>query len=759
MADKPIKNALHYHQYPKPGKIEVVATKPLSSQNDLALAYSPGVAEPCLEIARDPSTAALYTSRNNLVAVITNGTAVLGLGDIGPLASKPVMEGKGVLFKKFGGVDVFDIEIDEKDPDKFVDIVASLAPTFGGINLEDIKAPECFFIEQQLSERMDIPVFHDDQHGTAIITAAAIINGLKVANKLISDVKLVASGAGAAGIACLDMLVKMGLKTESILVCDSKGVIYHGRTSGMDDRKQRYAAKTDMRSLAEAIVDADIFLGVSRAGMMTKEMVKNMAPSPIIFALANPVPEILPEEIKAVRDDAIIATGRSDYPNQVNNVLCFPYIFRGALDVGATSINEEMKLACIHAISSLAQKTVTDDSDNYAGQTPVFGPEYLIPRPFDPNLIIEIPLAVAKAAMQSGVATRPIEDFALYRAELERYVYRSGMVMKPIFERAKLTPKRVAYAEGEHEKVLRAVQESVNAGISTPILIGRKKIILQRISELGLNLKIDDNIEIIEPDNNPYYKECVQTYHQLKERKGVSIGLAETYVRTKNTVLAALLVKLGKADALICGMVGHYHKHLDHITDILEKKQGVKKLAALNAIAVQKGVYFFCDTMVNNNPNCEEIIAMTIQAADYVKRFGIKPKAALLSHSNFGSGLSNGDLKMSSAVKFLHDNHPELEVEGEMQADAALLEQIRKELISDSKMQGEANLFIFPNLDAANISFDLVRILSDGVTIGPILLGIDQPAHILKPSASVRRILNMTALCSAEQQSNDSPTL
>lgn len=754
MSDKPVKNALYYHQHPKPGKIEVVATKPLSNQSDLALAYTPGVAEPCLEIAKDPSTAALYTSRSNLVAVITNGTAVLGLGDIGPLASKPVMEGKGVLFKKFGGIDVFDIEIDEKDPDKFVDIVASLAPTFGGINLEDIKAPECFFIEQQLSERMGIPVFHDDQHGTAIITAAAIINGLKVANKKISAVRLVASGAGAAGIACLDMLVKMGLRQENILVSDSKGIIYDGRTSGMDERKQRYAAKTNLRTLAEAIVNADIFLGVSRAGMMTKEMVKNMAPSPIIFALANPTPEILPEEIKEVRNDAIIATGRSDYPNQVNNVLCFPYIFRGALDVGATTINEEMKLACIEALSLLAQKTVNDDNDNYAGQTPVFGPEYLIPRPFDPNLIIEIPIAVAKAAMASGVATKPIEDFEHYRASLERFIYRSGMVMKPIFERAKLTPKRVVYAEGEHERVLRAVQESVNAGISSPILIGRKKIILQRIQALGLSLSTDDNIEIIEPDNNPYYKECVSVYHQLKERKGVSIGLAETYVRTKNTVLGALLVKLGKADALICGMVGHYHKHLDHITDILDKKPGVKKVAALNAIAVQKGVYFFCDTMVNNNPNCEEIVAMTNQAADYVKRFGITPKAALLSHSNFGSGLSTNDQKMSNAVKFLHENHPELEVEGEMQADVALMEKLRKEMISDSRLEGEANLFIFPNLDAANISFDLVRILSDGVTIGPILLGIEKPAHILNHSASVRRILNMTALCSAEQETS-----
>ncbi|ORU90431.1 MAG: malic enzyme [Cycloclasticus sp. symbiont of Poecilosclerida sp. M] len=749
MPDKSIKNALHYHQYPKPGKIEVVATKALSNQTDLALAYTPGVAEPCLEIAKDPAAAALYTSRSNLVAVITNGTAVLGLGDIGPLASKPVMEGKGVLFKKFGGVDVFDIEINEKDPDKFVDIVASLAPTFGGINLEDIKAPECFFIEKKLSEKIDIPVFHDDQHGTAIITAAAIINGLKVAKKDISQVKLVASGAGAAGIACLDMLVEMGLQQENILVADSKGIIYNGRSEGMDDRKQRYAAKTKIRTLAEAIVGADIFLGLSRAGMMTKEMVKQMAASPIIFALANPTPEILPEEIKEVRDDAIIATGRSDYPNQVNNVLCFPYIFRGALDVGATTINEEMKLACIRALCSLAQKTAEAD-DSYAGQAPVFGPEYLIPRPFDPNLIIEIPLAVAKAAMDSGVATKPIENFTQYRATLERYVYRSGMVMKPIFERAKLTPKRVVYAEGENEKVLRAVQEVLNGELAKPILVGRKKVIATYIARLSLNIDVENDIEIIEPDNNPHFRECVALYHQTKNRKGVSLTLAQNYVRTKATVLASLLVKLGKADAMICGMVGNYHRHLGHITDILEKTPGVEKLSALNAIALPKGVYFFCDTMVNSNPNAEELVAMTLQSAEYVQRFGMAPKAAMLSHSNFGSDRDEESKKMAEAVRILHKHYPNIEVEGEMQADAALIENLRQEIISDSKMSGEANLFIFPNLDAANISFNLLRILSNGVTIGPILLGIEKPVHILKPLVSVRRILNMTALCSAE---------
>lgn len=751
MPDKPTSNALHYHRYPQPGKIEVTATKALSNQTDLALAYTPGVAEPCLEIARDPSTAALYTARSNLVAVITNGTAVLGLGDIGALASKPVMEGKGVLFKKFAGVDVFDIEINEKDPDKFIDIVASLAPTFGGINLEDIKAPECFLIEQKLSEKMDIPVFHDDQHGTAIITAAAIINGLKVANKKIADVRLVASGAGAAGIACLGMLVDMGLKRENILVADSKGIIYDGRTEGMDDRKQRFAAKTEHRTLAEAIVGADIFLGVSRAGIMSKQMVKDMAPSPVIFALANPTPEILPEEIKEVRSDAIIATGRSDYPNQVNNVLCFPYIFRGALDVGATTINDEMKLACIRALCDLAQKTVNNDSDSYAGKAPVFGPEYLIPRPFDPNLIIEIPLAVAKAAMDSGVANNPIEDFTAYRATLERYVYRSGMIMKPIFEQAKLTPKRVVYAEGENEKVLRAVKEVIDGGLAQPILIGRKNIILERIQSLGLNTAILDAVEIIEPDNNPYFDECVQTYYQAKGRKGVSISLAENYVRTKTTVLASLLVKLNRADAMICGMVGNYQRHLGHITDILDKKPR-EDAAALNAVAVQKGVFFFCDTMVNHNPTSDQLVAITLQASEYVKRFGITPKAVMLSHSNFGSDSSDDASKMREAVRILHQQHPELEIEGEMQADAALIEKLRNQVISNSKISGQANLFIFPNLDAANISFNLCRILSDGVTVGPILLGIEKPAHILKPLASVRRILNMTALCSAEHE-------
>ena len=752
MSDKPKSNALLYHEHPKPGKIEVVATKALSNQTDLALAYTPGVAEPCLEIAKDPSTAALYTARSNLVAVITNGTAVLGLGNIGPLASKPVMEGKGVLFKKFGGIDVFDIEINETDPDKFVDIVASLAPTFGGINLEDIKAPECFFIEQKLSERMDIPVFHDDQHGTAIITAAAIINGLKVADKAIESVRLVASGAGAAGIACLDMLVEMGMKIENILVSDSKGIIYEGRTAGMDDRKQRYAAKTDFRTLAEAIVDADIFLGVSRAGMMSQEMVKSMAKSPIIFALANPTPEIKPEEIKAVRDDAIIATGRSDYPNQVNNVLCFPYIFRGALDVGATTINKEMKLACIHALSSLAQKVVDDNSGSYAGKSPTFGADYLIPRPFDPNLIIEIPLAVAKAAMDSGVATKPIEDFNQYKASLERHVYRSGMVMKPVFESAKKAPKTIVYAEGENEAVLRAVQEACKISIAKPLLIGRKTVIEEKIKQLGLNISKEIDFNIIDPDNNPYFDECVEAYHQVKSRAGISISLAKSHVRSKGTILASLLVQLGKADAMICGMVGHYHKHLSHITGILSKKPDVIKTAALNALVIQKGVYFFCDTMVSNDPTSKELVSMTLQSAEYVRNFGITPKVAFLSHSNFGSVTTGNSKKMADAVKILHKHYPSLEVEGEIQADAALVESFRNEIISDSKLSGEANLFIFPNLDAANISFNLLRVLGDGVSIGPILLGMEKPVHILNPQASVRRILNMTALCSADQK-------
>lgn len=754
MAHKQNENALYYHEHPKPGKIEVTPTKPLSNQVDLSLAYSPGVAAPCMEIYNNPAAASLYTARSNLVAVITNGTAVLGLGDIGPLASKPVMEGKGVLFKKFGGIDVFDIEVDAKDPDRFVDVVASLAPTFGGINLEDIKAPECFFIEKQLRERIDIPVFHDDQHGTAIITAAGLINALKVADKQIDQVKLVASGAGAAGIACLDMLVKMGMKHENIIVTDSKGVIYQGRTEGMDERKSRYATQSSARTLEEAIKGADIFLGVSRPGMLTQDMVCSMeGDRPIIFALANPVPEILPEEVKEVRPNAIIATGRSDYPNQVNNVLCFPYIFRGALDVGAKTINEEMKLACITALSELAMKRVSDDASKaYSGETAQFGPEYLIPRPFDPNLITAIPTAVAKAAMESGVATKPIEDFDAYRARLERFVYRTGMLMKPIFERARANPKRIVYAEGEKERVLRAVQEAVDGGLCHPILVGRPDIIRARVQDFGLRLIAGQDYECIDPDNHPHYEECWNQYWQLRKRKGINPAFARTYVRTSHTSLAALLVRLGHADAMICGTTGRYHKHLNHLIDILDLQDGIKMPAAMNALLLPKGVFFFCDTNVHQNPTTEELVEMTLLAASEVKRFGVTPKVAMLSNSNFGSANTEESRKLSAAVEYLHKHAPNLEVEGEMQADLAIHEDLREEIMPESFLSGSANLFIMPNIAAANIAFNLVKSLGDGHAVGPILLGLNKPAHILNPHASVRRILNMTALSTVECQ-------
>ena len=754
MSHKQDQKALYYHENPKPGKIEVTPTKALSNQLDLSLAYSPGVAAPCMEIYKDPAAASRYTARSNLVAVITNGTAVLGLGNIGPLASKPVMEGKGVLFKKFGGIDVFDIEIDETDPDKFVDIVASLAPTFGGINLEDIKAPECFFIEKQLRDRIDIPVFHDDQHGTAIITAAGLINALKVANKQIEQVKLVACGAGAAGMACLDMLVKLGMKKEHIFVTDSKGVIYKGRTEGMDERKAQYAVDTEARTLEQAIEGADIFLGVSRPGMLTQDMVCSMAGDrPIIFALANPVPEILPEEVKAVRPKAIIATGRSDYPNQVNNVLCFPYIFRGALDVGAKIINEEMKLACIKALSDLAVTRASDDiNDAYSGDALHFGPDYLIPRPFDPKLVTEIPMAVAKAAMDSGVATKPIEDFVAYRASLERFVYRTGMLMRPIFEQARKDPKRILYAEGEKERVLRAVQEAVEGGLCHPVLIGRPGVIRDRIEELGLNLKDDVHYQCIDPDNHPYHEECWREYWSLRNRKGVSPALARIQVRTRHSLLAALLLRLGHADAMICGTTGRYHKHLNHLIDILDLQDGVEHPAAMNALLLPKGVFFFCDTNVHHNPTAKQLVEMTLLAAAEVRRFGITPKVAMLSNSNFGSDNTEESRKLAEAVAHLHRHAPNLEVEGEMQGDLAIHQHLRDEVMPDSELKGSANLFIMPNIESANISFNLVKALGEGYAVGPILLGINKPAHILTPHASARRILNMTALSTVECQ-------
>jgi malate dehydrogenase (oxaloacetate-decarboxylating)(NADP+) len=744
-------NALHYHSTPIPGKLEIAATKPMATQVDLSLAYSPGVAAPCEEIAADPALVSRFTGRGNLVAVITNGTAVLGLGAIGPLAAKPVMEGKAVLFKKFSGINVFDIEVAERDPDLFVETVARLEPTFGGINLEDIKAPECFAIEEKLRDRLSIPVFHDDQHGTAIITAAAVLNGLRVVAKRIEAVRIAVSGAGAAGIACLDLLVRLGLEPANIVVCDSRGVIYQGREAGMDDRKARYAADTEVRTLAEAIEGADIFLGVSQPGVLTASMVERMAERPLIFALANPVPEILPEEARAVRPDAVIATGRSDYPNQVNNVLCFPYIFRGALDVGATTINEEMKLACVRALADLAIAEPDEEvAAVYAGQPLEFGPEYLIPKPFDPRLIVEIPLAVARAAMESGVASRPISDLRAYREQLERFVFRSGMLMKPVFDMARQSARRVVYAEGEEPRVLRAVQVVVDDGLAMPVLIGRREVVVNRIASLGLRLQLGRDFDLVDPQQYEHYERCWQAYHTLMRRRGVAPDLARMRVRTRSTVLGALLVHLNVADALICGTIGRYHKHLRHLIDILGLRDGVRQAAAMHAMILSKGTFFLCDTNVNTNPDSEQIAGMTLLAAQGVRRFGLAPKVALLSHANFGNSGSSSARKMAEAVALLHRLDPDLEVEGEMQADVALAETLRERVFPDSRLQGQANLLIMPNLDSANIAFNMVKMLGDGISVGPILMGINRPAHVLTPAATVRRIINMTALAVVE---------
>jgi len=743
--------ALEYHRLPTPGKIAVTPTKPLANQRDLALAYSPGVASACELIVDDPSQAAAVTARGNLVGVITNGTAVLGLGAIGPLASKPVMEGKGVLFKKFAGIDVFDIEIDERDPDKLVEIIRSLEPTFGGINLEDIKAPECFQVEQQLREQMNIPVFHDDQHGTAIITAAAIYNGLRLVGKKFADIKLVTSGAGASAIACLDLLVSMGLKPENVIATDRKGVIYKGRKEYMDPRKAGYAAETDARTLADAVAGADVFLGLSAPGVLTPEMVKAMADKPLILALANPTPEILPEDAQAVRPDAVIATGRSDYPNQVNNVLCFPFIFRGALDVGATGINEEMKKAAVKAIADLA---MVESSDvvvaAYGGKPLKFGPEYLIPKPFDPRLITKIAPAVAKAAMDSGVATQPIEDFDAYRMRLSQYVFQSGLVMKPIFERARQLPMRVVYGDGEEERTLRAVQAVLDDGLARPILIGRRKVVRMRLRRLGLRLKMDEDFELVDPEDDPRYREYWTLYHSIMERQGVTPDRARTIVRTRNTVIAALMVKRGEADAMLSGMVGRYHRQLGYVEQVLGRRPGVRNLAAMNAIISPKGTLFLCDTYVHQEPTPSQIAEMTILAADEIRRFGITPKVALLSHSSFGTSNADSAVRMREAMTLIEDRDPTLEVEGEMHGDAAINEQIRNRIFPNSRLQGQANLLIMPDLDAANIAFNLLKTVTDSVSIGPVLLGSAQPAHILTPSVTVRGIVNMTALAAVE---------
>ncbi len=752
MDDQSLKQAaLYYHEFPTPGKISVTPSKQLVNQRDLALAYSPGVAAPCLEIERDPSAAAKYTARGNLVAVVSNGTAVLGLGNIGPLASKPVMEGKGVLFKKFAGVDVFDIEIAENDPDKIVDIVAALEPTFGGINLEDIKAPECFYIEKKLRERMKIPVFHDDQHGTSIIVGSALLNALQIVNKKIDEIKIVASGAGAAALSCLDLLCALGVNKSNIIVADSRGLLTTSR-EGLDESKKRYVQDISATQLHEVMPGADMFLGLSAAGILTKEMVKEMAENPIIFALANPDPEILPEHAHEVRPDVIMATGRSDYPNQVNNALCFPYIFRGALDVGATTINEDMKIACVHAIARMAH--IEADAATYGEKSASFGRDYLIPRPLDQRLILEIAPAVAKAAMDSGVATRPIEDFSVYRQRLSEFVYNSAFLMKPIFSQAKTDPKRIAYAEGEDQRVLRAVQIVVDEGLAKPILVGRTAVIEDNIRKLGLRLQRDVNIEIVDQENNPLYDDFWKDYYNTMQRKGVTVEYAQREARRRSTLIAALLVKFGKADGMLCGTYASYDIHLDFVKNVIGLKEGRSTLFTLNALMLEDRNLFIADTYVNTNPTAEQLAEMTILAAEEVRRFGMTPRVALLSHSSFGSDqVDPSAQKMREVYRLLSEQAPELEVEGEMHGDAALDESIRHFAFPNSRFKGSANLLIMPNLDAANISFNLLKATSgNNVTIGPILLGAAKPVHILTPTTTTRRLVNMTALTVAEIQ-------
>ncbi len=753
MTDKFSDEALDYHRQPVPGKIKVVPTKALTTQKDLAMAYSPGVAAASSAIEKDPAKAREYTIRGNLVAVISNGTAVLGLGDIGPLAAKPVMEGKGVLFKKFADIDVFDIEIDEKDPEKLIEIIASLEPTFGGINLEDIKAPECFRVEEALKQRMNIPVFHDDQHGTAIITAAAVVNGLSLVRKKLENVRLVASGAGAAGMACLDLLVKMGLPRDNIIVCDREGVVYTGRETDMDERKASYAVDTEARTLGEVIPKADIFLGVSAPGVLTAEMVKTMAKRPIILALANPVPEIMPDLAREVRPDALIATGRSDFPNQVNNVLCFPYIFRGALDVGATAINDEMKMACVHAIAELARMEASDvAAQAYGGVIPKFGPDYLIPQPFDPRLLVHLSVATAKAAMESGVATRPIEDLDAYREKLTQYVFRTGLLMKPVFDAARRDPKRVVFAEGEEETVLRAVQSIVDDALAKPILIGRPAVVDMRIERAGLRIRPGVDFELVNPESDPRFKEYWQTFHEITQRRGVSPDSAKAIVRTRTSVIAAIMVYRQEADAMICGVVGRYDKKLKYITEVFGTATSSQTLGALSAVTSELGTLFVCDTHVNPDPTAAQLAELTILAAQRVRMFGIEPKVALVSHSNFGSHVNPSASKMRQVFHLVREMAPELEVEGEMRADAALLPEIRERIFPNSRLKGSANLFIMPDQDAAHIAFSMARVVGKGVTIGPMLMGIGRPAHVLTPSATVRRVVNMTAIAVVDAQ-------
>lgn len=747
------KRALDYHRQKPAGKLKIVATKPLATQEDLALAYSPGVAAACELIVDNPQEISSVTSRGNLVAVISNGTAVLGLGNIGPLAAKPVMEGKAVLFKKFADIDVFDIEIDEKDPDKLIEIIASLEPTFGGINLEDIKAPDCFKVEQELKKRMKIPVFHDDQHGTAIIVAAAFLNAVELQGKKPESVKLVCSGAGAAAIACLDILCDLGVRKENITVCDQAGVIYRGRNEKMDPSKEKYAAETKARTLAEALPGADVFLGLSAAGVLKGEMVKSMAAKPIIFGLANPEPEIRPEEVLKVRDDAIIATGRSDYPNQVNNVLCFPYIFRGALDVGATSINTEMKLACVRAIAALARTEAPETvAAVYQDQDLQFGPNYIIPKPFDPRLVMELAPAVAEAAMKTGVATRPIEDMASYYDKLSELVFRSSLVMRPIFTQAKAKPVRVAYGDGEDERVLRALQTIVEEKIAQPILIGRREVVETRLQKMGIPLQADKDFEIVDPENDARYHRYWTEYHALMERKGTTPDFAKTVLRTNTSVIANLMVHFGEADAALIGPIGQYERDLKSIQDIIGLSCNAEVPAALSVMALEKGELFITDPYVNADPTPAQLANIAILAAEQVRRFGGAPKIALLSHSNFGTSSHSSAEKMREALRILEEIAPDLEVEGEMHADAALSEGLRNRIFPNSRLHGKANLLVMPNIDAANIAVNLLKSVADGQPVGPILMGANKAVHILTPSVTTRGIINMTAIAAVDAQ-------
>ncbi len=756
MSDDLRSGALVYHRLPRPGKLEVVPTKPMGNQRDLALAYSPGVAAACEAIAEDPATAADLTVRQNLVAVISNGTAVLGLGDIGPLAAKPVMEGKAVLFKKFAGIDVFDLEMAEKNVDKLVDAIAVLEPTFGGINLEDIKAPECFDVERKLRERMSIPVFHDDQHGTAIIVGAAVVNALELSGRKIEEVKIVASGAGAAALACLNLLVEVGARRENIWISDIEGVVYQGREKLMDPWKSAYAQNTNARVLADIIDGADVFLGLSAGGVLKAEMVKKMGPRPLILALANPTPEIMPEVALAARPDAIICTGRSDYPNQVNNVLCFPYIFRGALDVHATTINEKMKLAAVRAIAELAREPSSEVAARaYGGDTPLFGPTSLIPTPFDPRLILRIAPAVARAAMESGVARTPIADFDAYADRLSRFVFRSGFLMKPVFAQAKSDPRKVIYADGEDERVLRAAQVTLEEGLATPILIGRPSVVDKRIERFGLTIKPGRDFELVNPESDARYRAYVATLIDLGGRKGITPEGARNLVRTSGTVIAALAVQRGDADAMICGLEGRFSSRLRQIRDIIGLEPGARDFSAMSLLITGQGNFFIADTHVRPNPSAEEICDMALHCAQHVRRFGMEPKVALVCDSDFGGSDSPSALKMRAALAQIRYRDPRLEVDGEMQADTALSQIIRDRVYPGSRLKGDANILIMPSLDAANIAFQLVKVVADALPVGPILMGAAKPAHILTPSVTARGIVNMTAIAVAEAQARD----